>query len=386
MIEKYNEIIYVGYFDTSLSGRNHLVSPAGSKKMEYISDVLADNAKSVKLLSVALPIDNAATYFPSEDIYLKNNVNVHFLSGFSFPSALKLLSIIWSQLCLIFYFFKEVKRNQLVVIYHSMAYVWIVLLLKKIIKYKLILEVEEIYQDVKTVSPINAKLEKELFSIADAFIFPCEILNSRINKKSLPSLIVYGNYSENPKVINKIDDGKIHIIYSGTFERRKGGVDSAILAGEYLDHRYHIHITGKGDKQRTDEIKTLISETVKKSACSISYDGFIKEQDFIKYLQQFHIGLCTQNPDDQLSSSCFPSKILMYMSNGLSVLSSKVQTVLSSRVAPFITFYSTSSPNDIAEMVKKMSIDRDTRDVVKKLDAECRSQAKSFFKEIIARQ
>ena len=351
--------------------------------MDYVADVLSSGEKKIRILSVARPIQSNFSFFRSEDVVVSDNVSAHFFNTFVCDKKIiKVLSSLWIFFSLFLYLVFHLKRNSILVVYHSMAYVELIILVKKLFHIKLILEVEEVYSDVSFVSLSKSKKEQRLFLIADSYIFPTELLDEKVNYSKKPSLIIYGNYSLPHTQRNKIDDGKIHVIYSGTFDTRKGGAITAIRAAEFLTSDYHVHITGMGSEKQVAEVEREIDSIREKSKCVISYDGFIKDEEFIPYLQQFHIGISSQNPDDKLSSSCFPSKILMYMSNGLSVLSSRAPAVIQSKISPFIYFYDNSSAKSIADQIMKVSLDNNSRSIVQKFDKLCKNEMISFLADI----
>lgn len=94
-----------------------------------------------------------------------------------------------------------------------------------------------------------------MFDIADAFILSNDLLDGKINKYRKPSIVIYGTYKVEQKIVEKFNDGKIHAIYAGTFDANKGGAQIAIQAAEYLPENYHIHICGFGTEQDTENIK-----------------------------------------------------------------------------------------------------------------------------------
>ncbi len=58
-----------------------------------------------------------------------------------------------------------------------------------------------------------------------------------------------------------------------------------------------------------------------KTKCKITYDGAFYVKKYYEFLQKCHIGLSTQNPYEPFNNSSFPSKVLVYMANGLRVVS-----------------------------------------------------------------
>lgn len=116
----------------------------------------------------------------------------------------------------------------------------------------------------------------------------------------------------------------------------------------------------------------MIVETNLKSKSTITYDGKLTGDRFVHFLQKCQIGLSTQNPEGDYNNSSFPSKILTYLSNGLSVVSVDIPVVRESPVQQLITFYSGVNEEDIAQAINRaMAIDRtEITEVLNHIDNE----------------
>ena len=111
------------------------------------------------------------------------------------------------------------------------------LILKKIKKCRLIIEVEELYSDVKEDIALRKK-ELDYLQIADKYIMITELLNKEVNLQDKAMIISHGTYQAVPIYGKKIDDGKTHVVYAGSFNPIKGGAISAIEAAEFLDESF----------------------------------------------------------------------------------------------------------------------------------------------------
>lgn len=379
-----NNIYYIGYFDTEESKYKHVISPAGSLKMRYIAETLSACDYYVRILSLARPICEKIKFVKSEDVAVSPGIRAFFFSFICVNNFyLRKLSSIFQMFLFFVSVLIKLRKTDTLIVYHSLSYASLIFLLKKCIGFKLVLEVEEIYQDVKSVFLINSFFERLLFNSADAYIFPSELIEEKVNIKGLPYVIIYGSYKSIPAMNRKMADSRVHVVYSGTFDERKGGVFAAIRSADFLNETYHIHITGFGKKNEIEKVVKEIDRVSNRSKCRITYDGFINNIDFLPYLQQFNIGLCTQNPDDQLSSSCFPSKILQYMANGLTVLASRAPAVIRSRIAPDLFFYREQTAESIAQQIRLIPSDVDTRKIVDKLDSTCKSEMKMLMNAVV---
>ena len=365
-----NKIFYFGSFDTLRDKHGLKVSPACCNKMEYVAEALTEIGCECEIVSIAKSNIKGLGIQRSNKSKL-GAINVFFFSSITGSNPItEIIQRIWRKFQLVFFFLFRVRSCSTIVLYHTTRHIELFYLMKLIFRPRLILEVEEVYDKVSKVDKLHGWLEKKIFDLADAYIFPTEILNEQVNTNHKPFAIVYGSYKLPTKVSSKNDD-RIHVVYSGTFNPRKGGAIAAIEASEFLDFHYHLHITGWGTEKETAVVKKMAEETAKKTECAISFDGFIEEGEFPGYLQKFHVGICSQNPNDILSSFCFPSKILVYMGNGLSVVSSHTVVIDSCSISDKICTYEEQTGKAIAMAVQSVAINNSNRDAVSKLHKSC---------------
>lgn len=263
----------------------------------------------------------------------------------------------------------KINKSETLLVYHSLYYMRLVTIAKKIKKFRLIIEVEEIYGDVSENTKVSSS-EIEYFKIADGYLFSNDLLNSKVNILNRPYAIIYGAYQAEKKVVERIEDGKIHVVYAGTFDSQKGGVTFAISAAEFLDENYHMHIIGFGSNKEKENMLNALDETSKKTKCTITYDGLLSGKDYIRFLQGCHIGLSTQNANAKFNDTSFPSKILSYMANGLMVVSARIPVVTNSKVGEYMYYYDSQTAEDIADVIKMIDTGDiyDSRNAIEELD------------------
>ena len=73
--------------------------------------------------------------------------------------------------------------------------------------------------------------------------------------------------------------------------------------------------------------------------------------DFRMFIQKCDIGLSSQNPDGQYNDTSFPSKVLMYLSNGLKVVSIDIPVLRNSNVTECIFYAKSANGEDIAKEI-----------------------------------
>jgi hypothetical protein len=289
-------------------------------------------------------------------------------------SLISVLRIIWC-------FFK-INDDDVIIVYHSLALIKLIKIIKKYKKCKVIIEVGELYG--KYVSDNNIiQNELKYLQCADGYIFQSEILNNIVNKNNRPYIINYGAYNE--ERINKIiDNNKIHCIYSGTFDEEKKGVYTAIETAKYLPENYIIHISGFGNEQQCEKVKKLILQNNNNNKCIIIYEGLLDEFEYKSLLNKCNIGLNTQDINADFNDSCFPSKIIKYLSFGLEVVSGRTTTIESSKVAPYLHFYEDQTGYSVAKsiiLINKFDTERNIN-FIKNLNVNFQIELKKMIDDI----
>lgn len=362
-------IKYIGYFDVQNSDVSRKYVVSASNKMEYIAQAINHAGYDVEIVSTSASTESKFRWFSAEVKQQNSQLKVRYFATFGGSARiLRALRIIWHTLNLFFFLVRNTRRNEPIIVYHSLGYYNAILWAKRIRHFRMILEVEEIYQDVKHYSKCVCKWEYAMFRAADAYIFSTELLDEKLNGQHKPSTVIYGNYRIEQQSAKKLDDGKIHVVYAGTLDPDKGGALAAIDAARYLPMNYAIHIIGFGTPGQIQDLRRCIAEIQSDARVKteITYDGLLKGKDYIEFLQKCQIGLSTQNPDALFNSTSYPSKILSYLANGLQVVSADIKVVKRSAIGSEITYYAKQEPRFIAAAIQSVDLDvtHDRRQVV----------------------
>ena len=361
-------IKYISFFDfqDSKVRRNYVTS--ATNKIESICQILSEIGYEVQIISPSSVIEPKFKFYKGRKVKERDGLQLKtFFSWGGKNPLLRKAKAVWHVILLFLYLLFNTKKDETILVYHSLGYFKSILWAKKIKKFKMILEVEEIYQDVGKIKRNSmAKVEYPMIEAADAYIFPTELLNSKLNIHNKPYAIIYGTYTVEPQITEKFNDGKIHVVYAGTFDPRKGGAAAAAAAAELPD-RYHFHICGFGSEEETRILQEQIEAINKGQNPKISLEGLLKGNDYIKLLQKCQIGLSTQDPSAKFNNTSFPSKILSYMCNGLSVVSIDIPAIRNSLIGNFLTYYRIQEPREIANAICNSEIENNNREEILKL-------------------
>lgn len=348
-------------------------STAARPIIEYIYEVL--NAVGVKT-----DIISVRRNMSKKGKYPERTTNLNSLTTLTLPpsrgskySIVNKIDELRVQIWLIKKLLLECKCGDTILVYHKMSIMIPILIAKKIKHLHLMCEVAEIFTDVYQKSTIARKLELYFLRSADSYIFSSKGLNNIINSGVKPYITLYGSYKEQIQQEKKWEDSRIHIVYAGKLELLKG-VGNVIAAAKILDSDFVIHILGAGDDPTLRTMNEKIDEVNSYGRCQVVYEGAKYGDSYNTFLQSCTIGLCCQDNSAKFNSTSFPSKILSYLSNGLCVVSSKIEAVEESPFAEYITFYEDNTPENIATAIIKQSQHTENKhgitDLFKKLDKD----------------
>ncbi len=374
-------IKYLAHYDIS-SDEGRTYSLAASIKVNYILKVLTKIGFDVSVLSAGLTSNKGYMRGSREMIF--DNVELIKLPAFKWGNTIqKIIAYVWSNVGFFLYLITHTRKNEPIIVYHSLGLMNVVRAAKKIKKFQLILEIEEIYNDVINKSDKNRQKEINYFKCADKYIFPTELLNEKVNKEHKPSCIIHGTYQVESDRKISFNDGKIHVIYAGTLDVRKNGAQVTVACAEFLPKNYYVHILGVGSEKEIEDIKKLINEINKKSKATVKYDGTRSGEEYIQYIQKCQIGLATQAMHEKFSNTSFQSKILSYMANGLRVVTVQIPAIEGSAIGQDMYYYKEQRPEVIAKVI--MGIDfndgYDGRKKIKELDRQFKKDLKELLSE-----
>lgn len=369
---------YIDYLDGSMA-----VLP----KVEYICDALKNGNCKIKMISTA-NAKRGVGWFSKKKSILSKKVSLLTFSSYGAKTKIgRLLSRIWIKLQLLIYLLKNVKDGDCLLIYHSLQYIKIISLFRLIRRNKVILQVEEIYSDAYKKFRKYKSKEINYLLKADSYICINETVREIIAKDK-PATVLYGDYRIPSKIKSKVKkSNKIHVVYSGVIEPSRKAAVTAVNAARYLNENYLIHIAGFGNKEYIDNLIKLINEVNSElNYVGVQYDGSLHGEEFTKYLQEKDIGLnCHSYTKEDLISAevTFPSKIIIYLINGLKVVSPEINCLVNSELKEFIQFYKGFEAKGLAQGILLASETRNNKEMVISKIRQFDKKFKSDIKIII---
>ncbi|WP_422484801.1 hypothetical protein [Gudongella sp. DL1XJH-153] len=376
------KVKYIAYYnDDKINPReNRNTFLAIKNKVDYICRALNRNGYEVEIVSPCWSNNDTGYYKGrisriNEGVLLRN-----FFTIGSKGKTMKKIKQILSSIFLLKYLLFGIKKEDIVIVYHSISLIWPITIAKYIKKFDIILEVEEIYSDVWKGSA-NYEQEVKYIKKFEKYLFASDKLSVLFAEK--PSVVIYGAYEaiNVEKKENNFND-EINLVYAGSIDRVKGGAFNAIKSMRYLPNRYHLNILGFGEKTHIDEMIDLIEKLnleMNRECCS--FHGILVGDEYKKFMLNCDIGLNPQVQGEYMNSA-FPSKVLSYLSHHLNVVSTAIESITISKVANQINFSADDTPSSIAKAVMTVELDKahSQLSVIETLDYEFVKDLNSLLK------
>ena len=383
---KQKEIKYIGFYENPLgcSKRTHALPAAN--KMDYIASTLHEVGYKVHMVSPSWMLnDNHQPFFEkTKTNRILSWKKVTAVSSWKTSTKIgTYFKIVWSLIWLFGYLTINVKRDDKILVYHSPWLALPIIIAKKIKRFQLILEVEEIYGKVWKNREILNKCERKLIESADSYIAVSDVLAEILGPKV--KAVVYGNYSlplaneGEPYFVND----KINLVYAGSIDDTKGGAYKAVETAALLPNQYLVHISGQGDeksqKKMVDDIEKL-NNGLGRVACI--FHGIINEEVFTDFLQSCQIALNPQFSGEKFRY-LFPSKIIKYMACNLQIVSTAIESIEKSKVSHFINFTAGDQPEDFVKGILSVDLKKqfNSQEKIRLLHIEFLESIKSLLLE-----
>ena len=348
---------YIGWFIGEKEFGKYSGNIPGMLKMRYVAEMINKSGVQLSVFSLS-----KCSGFKFSKTYIQNNgYCVKYSSGFGWKNKLtKYIDFRYKQLQFILYILFHVKKQDTILLYHSVPYTTLLSRLRKLIKRKVILEVEEIYGYSAVKDFDWVKTELNSINNMDYFMFVNSGMPRYLNISKEKYVVSYGVGNIPKRKVERFADGKIHIVYAGTIEQRKLGALTAVECAKYLSDKYVMHILGFGNKESIALMQDKIKENnAIESRCPIYYEGYKTGAELDDFLFKCHIGISTNVMRPNFANNSFPSKVITYMCHDLTVVLGYADAF---KDAPFVdgwNFYYDHSPEAIASAIEKSVLVRE---------------------------
>lgn len=358
-----SHVHYVAFYADKENKNKYSIYPAAITKINYIKSVLKRSGFKIEVFALGLNINKRFSFFKKRSKVIDSNESITFVSTITGPTIfMKFVSKIWLLFQLLWHLIMVVKKEDTVIFYHSYSFMFIVRISRLFNRFRLIYEVEEIYQAAWGNS--DKMIKKEILyisKIADGYIFVNDIMPFKFKLVNKPFVVCYGSYEISNNKIKKIKSAEegINLIYAGVIEDEGSDVYLALNSIRYLQENYRLHILGYGEEYHLKKLVKRISEmnlALKKER--VFYHGFLSGQEYLDFLSRCDIGLSTRVLDDKFSDFTFPSKVLVYLTNHLFTVSSNITCIRESKVSELIYFYDEATPASVAKTIQEISLNK----------------------------
>lgn len=364
--KRMEKFIYCTYMN--VEGAQDLVAAlAGEIKSRYLISQLRKILPELTVITMASPEDVGQS-FPQKEI---RDGNVKFVVPPSDKADNKILSFInnrkrerWFRR----YLHDNCDKNTVVFFYHSLGSIGILTKAQKKIGFKLVGEVEEIYSYMQLYKK-KRKFEIRELRKCDAFIPITKNINSVVNLSNKPYVVYYGAYDNPPENDSfKFNDGKIHAVFAGGFfgEWNRGRI--ALSIAPYLPANWKLELLPPSYYEEAKEIVDDFLST-HEVACEVELHRRKTGKEYTDFLQACDIAISVQDSTRIFNAYSFPSKVTVYLSCGLWVVSTKLEVFDNCGLASCVTQIDNNDSKEFANALIE-NVGHDKKEILETYERE----------------
>lgn len=366
------KVYYIGFYAKE-GETSRFSNIAAIRKMDYTMGVLAEAGYEVEVVSLAWILKPFSFSGPSS-VQVAPRIRLHlppafFLKGIA---ALK-VNIKLAKIWFLLYTLIRIPKNSVVIVYHSPKLYGVLSWLKKLKPIRIALEIGEIYGDVWDIPMNDAKEEKKLLSLCDYFIPVSKELFSQLAPRS--NFMMHGTYRVQYPLREETENAPIiPILYAGSIDQTKAGAVTAVEIMKHLPNHYRMHIAGYGELAEVKRLEEEISKVNQLHGFeSIKFHGKLDAKRLDQLMRECLIAVNPQNPGNYMRTA-FPSKVMVYLTFQLNVVSTTIESVQQSEVADLITFVSGNEAIDFAKAIQSIGWNKIEQipEVLNRLNEQCR--------------
>jgi hypothetical protein len=344
---------YIGFYTLDNILPKRIGNLAACAKMDYISELIVESGNTVEIISPSWLANQTIKKDKKREVKISNNKKVILPSSKTSKSKIgRVFTILHSLFFILNQLLFKTKKGETVIAYHALWLSFPLVIAKKLKKFNLVLELEEVYQDIWQTSKVFKNWENKVIKIADKFILSTELLADKIGGK--PYMVVNGTYKTEPNIIKNKTNGKITLVYAGLIDTIKGGAFISIESMKYLNENYHLKIIGFGSNDDINLLKKSIDKiNMEKGYACCEFCGEKRGKEYTDFVKKCDIALNPQKITE-FAKVEFPSKVLSYLSMGKRVVSSPISCLTHSKINDLITYSEDDTSNSFANAIKEV--------------------------------
>lgn len=368
------KVYYVCFYAEKENADRIVSYPSVWSKIDYVASVIKECGYDVELVSEAASVNGLFRGYKKqidEQEWVKYFTSRHYNN-----KLLNKLST-FSQWCkVLVYLLLHVKREDKLLVYHSVYNLKWLSVYHDLFGKKFSIEIEDVFSALNDRAKHFEKQEWALFSKASTCICVNDLISQKLDQKQ-PKIISYGSYLL-PEYHKTPREKTIRLVYAGVIEQERNAAFLAVQAMRYLPENYELNILGFGNDRDIHALKECIKETGR----NIKYWGRMEGSAYYSFLQNCDIGLSTHmyDPGNMASAdNTFPSKVLVYLSNGLCVVAQRLACLEQSSVSNAICYYDEPKPQKVAEAISSVDLSVDSREKIRELGIDFQSDIQKWL-------
>lgn len=368
--ENRRRVFYVCFYSDPETESAIVTYPSVISKIDYIVEKIKKSKAEVILLSIAPSCKGLFTGYSK--IIDELETHVYLRSRKSSQWLQKRINFVVHNARILLYLLKNIRKNDRILVYHSLYNRFWLRVLYKLVPDKIILQIEDVFSEL---TPVTAKWKSSEWKLLHQ-MKKCICVNDIIYRElsDVPQKVIsYGSYATLPQY-DVVQYEAIRLVYAGVIEQERNAAFLAVKAMQFLNLNYELHILGFGNDEDIEALQNLITQVNnQKKKISAIYHGRMAGETYWQFLQSCDIALSTHAYTPQTQSSAdytFPSKVLTYLANGLRVVAQRLEVLECSSIADQLCFYENPNPQEIAEAVSFIDLKKsfDSRTVIANLD------------------
>ena len=344
---------YLCFYSESEVEDKLVAYPSVISKIDYIVEVVKRLGRNVVIVSIAPSKRGLFSGFCKE--IDKKEKHIYLPSYTPSNEFLKKTFFLFHSCTVLLYLLKNVKRNDKVVVYHSLYNRLWMKIYSALNRKNVILQIEDVFSELTNDAKRFSKGERRLFHKVRKCLCINDILYEEL-KDVQRKAVSYGSYHLPPK-FETLSHEKIRVVYAGVIEQERKAAYLAAETIRFLPEQYEVHILGFGTHKDIQELAACICRINKiMGRQAVFYHGKKTGEDYWRFLQGCDIALSTHAYDENSMSSAnytFPSKVLTYMANDLPVVAQRIDVLQKSQISDNLYFYDQPQPEQIAGAVMR---------------------------------